>query len=374
MNCTRKIEVSNQSNALFIMALAIGGALVVIGAACSHSLAAGAPRAAQFEYQQPKMGTVFRILIWAPDQKTADAAAEAAWERIDQLNHELSDYEADSELNQLCRRTDKGPMTEPVAVGDDLWAILVDSIEAAKLSEGAFDITVGPLTRLQRQSRKTDQLPDPQKLKQAMESVGWKHVRLIPEHHRVQLLRAKMQLDVGGIGKGFTSDEVIKLLKERGIKSALCGAAGDIAVGDAPPGREDWRIAIQSLKSPEKISDYIHIHDYGISTSGDTYRSAVVGNKHYSHIIDPRTGLGLTSHIGVTTAAPRGTVTDWTGTAISILGPEKGLAMIDRIKGAAARIVTVDEQGHEKVYESKRLKQFLVADSAASGPVVHPVE
>lgn len=306
------------------------------------------------------MGTIFQLLIWAPNQQQADDAAEAAWARIDGLNKTLSDYDPESELNRLSRLTDHGPMTEPITISDAFYLMLQHSIEAARLSDGAFDITVGPLSRLQRQTRKTGKLPAPAELKDAMSRIGWRNIRLDPSAHRVQLLHERMQLDVGGIAKGFTSDLVIKLLRERGIPRALCGAAGDIATGDAPPGREDWRIAIQSLKNPDQTSDYLRVHDYGVSTSGDTYRSAVVDGKRYSHIIDSRTGLGLTSRIGVSTVAPQAVIADWTATAISILGPEKGIAMIDKIPGAAARVITLDDRGNEKVFESKRLTEFLV--------------
>jgi thiamine biosynthesis lipoprotein len=272
----------------------------------------------------------------------------------------LSDYDPQSELNRLSRLTDDGPMKQPVAISDDFYLILQHSLDAARLSDGAFDITVGPLTQLQRASRKTGKLPDPAALKDAMSQIGWRYVHLDPIAHRVQLLHERMQLDVGGIAKGFTSELVIKLLRDRGITRALCGAAGDIAMGDAPPGRDDWRIAIQSLKSPDETSDYLRVHNYGVSTSGDTYRSAAVDGKRYSHIIDPRTGLGLTGRIGVSTVAPDAVTADWTATAISILGPEKGIAMVDKIPGAAARVITLNEQGTEKVFESKRLPEFLV--------------
>lgn len=321
-----------------------------------------------FKYTQNKMGTQFQLQIWSADEKAADDAAEAAWARVDQLNQELSDYLPDSELNRLCRRTDAGPMTEPVHVSDDLWTVLAQSVEASKLTDGAFDVTVGPLTRLQRQSRKSGRLPDQRELKEALKSVGWRYIRLDPEHHCVQLLHGKMQLDFGAIAKGYTSDEVVKLLRRRGLTHVLCGGAGDIALGDPPPGRTEWRIAIQSLKNPEQMSDYVGIKNCGISTSGDTYRSAIVKGERYSHIIDPRTGLGLTNRIGATTVAPNAMTTDWLGTAISVLGPQKGLELIERLDGAAARIVTIDEQGREKVYESGRLARFLVAGPAASAP------
>jgi thiamine biosynthesis lipoprotein len=321
------------------------------------------------------MGTVFRLVIWADDEKLAGDAAEAAWNRIDQLNAIFSDYEPESELNRLSRRTDAGPMTDPVDVSEDMWDLLCHSVDAAERSDGAFDITIGPMSRLQRQSRKQGKLPDPAKLKEALADVGWRYIKLDRERHRVQLMHKGMQLDVGGIAKGYTSEQVLKLLSRRGITRALCGAAGDIAVGDPPPDRPDWRVAIESLKNPEEVADYVHFRNYAVSTSGDTYRSAMVNGKRYSHIIDPRTGLGLTYRIGVTTLAPSGTTADWSATAVSILGPEKGLAMIERLGGAAARIVTIDDQGVERVYESKLFANSLLPKEqpAASGPATNPV-
>ena len=286
----------------------------------------------------------------------------------------LSAKSPNSELNKLCRLTDSGAMTQPVAVSDDLWVMLVRSVEAARLSSGAFDITVGPLTQMQRESRKTGRLPDPQKLKDALQCVGWQYIRLLPEHHCVQLMHARMQLDVGGIAKGFASDEILKVLRNHGLPHSLSGAAGDICAGDPPPGKEDWRIGIQSLKTPGQSSDYVQLHNYGISTSGDTYRAAVVDGKRYSHIVDPRTGIGLTTRIGVSAMAPQDVVADWITAAVSILGPEKGMEMVDSIEGAAARAVVVDELGNEKVYESKRLKQFLIPRPPTTEPTAQPVK
>ena len=352
--------------------------VVLLALACARSSAAEPSTAPaelhRFRYAEFKMGTAFQLILWTPDQKTADDAAEAAWARVDQLNKTLSDYDPQSELNRLCRLTDSGPMKEPVEVSDDLWRMLLVGAEADRQSGGAFDITVGPLTRLQREERKTHKAPDPERLKDARECVGFHYIKFDPDHHRVQLLHKSMQLDVGGVAKGFTSDEVLKLLRSRGITHALCGAAGDIAMGDPPPGRADWRIAIQSLKSPDQNAEYVQLHNYGISTSGDTYRAAIVDGKEYSHIIDPKTGQGLTHRIGVTTVAPTATTTDWTSTAISILGPEKGIEMIETIPAAAARIETIDEHGNEKIYTSKRFVQFLAPHQSTTAPATQPVK
>lgn len=326
------------------------------------------PSLERFVFEKPEMGTLFRLVIWAPDREAANVAASAAWERIEQLNRTLSDYDPQSELSRLCALTDDGPMDQPVHVGDDLWTVIATSVEASRLSNGSFDITVGPLTRLQREMRKTGQMPTPEQLRDAKECVGWRYIKLDPKHRAVQLLHRRMRLDVGGIAKGFTSAQVLKTLASLGIRQALCGAAGDISAGDPPPGRPYWIVGIQSLSDPAKIDGHVKLHNYAVSTSGDTYRGADVNGTRFSHIVDPRTGLGLTKRIGVTALAPDGITADWITKPISILGPERGLEIIERIPGAAARVVTIDDTGHEKVYQSRRFADFVLADEPKTQP------
>ena len=180
----------------------------------------------RYEYTAPKMGTVFHMTFYAPDKATADRAADAAWARVDQLNSIFSDYDPNSELSKLGQRTLNGPMTEAVPVSDDLYRCLERSLEAAQQSEGAFDVTVGPLVNLWRRSRRLEILPTTQRVAEAKKSVGYQYLKLDPTHHAVQLLAAKMRLDVGGIAKGYTSTELIKLLRDRfGITRAplRCG-------------------------------------------------------------------------------------------------------------------------------------------------------
>lgn len=328
--------------------------------------AASHPSLERFVFERPEMGTLFRIVLFAPDARAAQAAAEAAWGRIEQLNHTLSDYDPNSELSRLCSRTDVGPMTEGVPVGDDLWTVVSTAVEASRLSDGAFDITVGPLTRIQRAMRKTGQMPTGEQLEAAKSCVGWRYIKLGPARHTIQLLHRGMRLDVGGIAKGYTSAQVLKTLRARGVNRALCGAAGDIAAGDPPPGRADWIVGIQSLADPAKIAGHVKLHNYAVSTSGDTYRGADVEGTRFSHIVDPRTGLGITRDIGVTALAPDGITADWITKPISILGPERGIEIVERIAGAAARVVTVDDAGHETACQSKRFADFLLTEEPAT--------
>ena len=184
-------------------------------------------------------------------------------------------------------------------------------------------MTVGPFVQLWRRSRRQNELPKPERLAEARNSVGYPYLKLDPQNQSVQLLARRMRLDVGGIAKGYTAEQAMAVLHRFGIRQAVVGAAGDLAVGDPPPGRADWRIGIQSLERPNEIAGYVLLHNCGVSTSGDTYRFVEIDGVRYSHIIDPRTGLGLTQSIGVTVIAPDAMTSDWSSTAVSILGPRK---------------------------------------------------
>jgi thiamine biosynthesis lipoprotein len=283
-------------------------------------------------------------------------------------------------------------MTEPVKVSDDLWRVLEQSQIAAERSDGAFDITVGPFVKLWRRSRDMGELPTPERLAEAKKSVGYRFLKLDPQAHTVQLLAPRMRLDVGGIGKGYASGEALAELKKLGITRAAVGAAGDLSVGDPPPGRQGWRVAIQSLPvnvaatqpttaptsepgvtgeaavaaeespaSPDFGGAYVRLSNYGASTSSDTERFTIINGQRYSHIIDPATGLGMTHRVGVTVIAPDDTTADWMALAVCLMGPEKGIALVDGTPGTAARMVSLDE-GRVAVFESKRFKEFLASE------------
>ena len=322
----------------------------------------------RYTFVKPEMGTGFQLVMYAPSEQIANRASAAAWARIEQLNSILSDYDPNSEMSRLSQRTLSGPMTEPVHVSDDLWRVLEESKRAAELSDGTFDVTIGPLVRLWRRSREQHELPTAQRIADARKSFGYQYMKLDPANHTVQLLAARMKLDVGGIAKGYTAEEAVKTISLYGIDHALVGAAGDIAMGDPPPGKKGWRIKLDPFSDTIKEAPvYVLLKDhYGISTSGDSERFVIIDGKRYSHIIDPATGLGLTHRIGVSVIAPSAFITDWTATAVCILGPEKGIEMIEKIPGAATRITTL-ENGRIKVWESSRFRQFVTQVPAEAG-------
>lgn len=289
---------------------------------------------ARFEFQQPHMGTLFTITLYATNEVSARAAAEAAFAKVAALNQTMTDYDPESDLMRLCRQ----PVGQPVSVSAELFAILGESRRIAKLSAGVFDPTIGPVVRLWRRSRRTEVLPTPEQIAHARESVGWQKFSLDKKMQTVTLLATNMQLDLGGIAKGYAADAALKVLGERRIHCALVAASGDIAVGDAPPGQAGWRVSIGTPFQRQGQERTLLLKNAAVSTSGDSEQFVVIDGRHYSHIVDPRTGMGLTNRCQVSIIAPHATQTDALATAVSILGAEQGAALIKAEPHASAII------------------------------------
>jgi thiamine biosynthesis lipoprotein len=287
-------------------------------------LAHAEPPAVRFEYAQVHMGVKTRLVVWATDQAAAERACTAAFARIAELEQIMSDYRPDSELMRLCDRAGG----EPVKVSRELLAILERAVDVSRRSNGAFDVTAGPAVRLWRAARKSGRLPSDADRQQALSLIGWERIRIDRERGTVQLTTPGMQLDLGGIAKGYAGDQALAMLREQGITSALFEAGGDIVVSDAPPGSAGgWAIDVPDADQGSGHRT-VHQANCAISTSGDTEQFIEIGGVRYSHIVDPRTGMGVTGGGLVTVIAPDGTTADALATAISVMGAEEGAALI----------------------------------------------
>jgi thiamine biosynthesis lipoprotein len=289
----------------------------------------------RYSFEEPHMGTRFGVIVYAASEEAARKASRAAFARVAEVNAIMSDYQSTSELMQLCAKAG-GP---PVKVSAELFLVLSRARRVSQQSGGAFDVTVGPVVRLWRRSRRTRELPDPDKLKQARALVGWKMVHLDEKAGTVRLEKAGMQLDLGGIAKGYAADEMLRVLNRHGITRALVSAGGDIRVGDAPPGKPGWRVAIAPVDARKEGPRYLTLANAAVSTSGDAEQYVEIAGKRYSHIVDPRTGLGLVGRMSATVVAPDGITADSLTKVLAVLGPEKGFEIIEAYKGVSGRFV-----------------------------------
>ena len=268
----------------------------------------------RFRHSAPLMGTSFTLTFYATSGEHADSAAFDAFERIKELNAIFSDYAEDSEVTKLSNTAGSG---RKVSVSQDLWYLLNYARNISKQSRGAFDITIGPLTRLWRRGVRQNEIPDPAKIKALRRLVNYRWVKLYPRHRKVKLKKAGMRLDFGGIAKGYAVDEAYKVLKNRyGITSALVDGGGDLFVADPPPDNSTWQI-----KNADGTGLSIQHHS-AIASSGDTYRFLQWQGKRYSHIVDPSSGSGKVNSSIITLSAPTATLADALATTLTV-APEK---------------------------------------------------
>lgn len=291
----------------------------------------------RFEFSHKSMGTIFRIICFTDQDELAKQISDKAFERIDELNYIMSDYLPDSELNRLSRNSGSSNYTK---VSSDLFVVLRLGQQWALKTNGIFDITIGPYTQLWRRADRKERLPAPHQIKIASESVGYKYMQIDEDNGSVKLCKDRMQLDLGGIAKGYTVDIVYDMFVNSGIKSVLVDGGGDLRVGDPPPGKKGWGIVMQNLVDENHL---VYISNTSIATSGDLYRYVQIDSVKYGHIIDPRTGYGLTIRRTVTIQASNCTEADILASAVSIWGAEEGFKFLADIPHVRAVVVEDDD-------------------------------
>ena len=267
----------------------------------------------------------------------------------------MSDYLPESELSKLSRTSGSG---KKVKVSVELWEMLKLSKKLSRKSKGAFDVTIGPLSQLWRRAVRRNAFPDSAKVTDAVRRVSYKYIRFYPFRHAVKLKKANMRLDLGGIAKGYAVDKAFENLVLHGISIALVDGGGDIRLGNPPPGETGWKISISDLDSSGNVTNKVlELRNCAIATSGDTYQFIEWNGKRYSHIIDPRTGYGITQQRKTTIIVPNATMADALASALSVMGPEKGFRLLHRLYNsdeAYALFIHKTEEGFQK-FESNML-------------------
>lgn len=324
----------------------------------------------RYESVYPVMGTQFKLALYSRmDEGSIEVAVQDAWNRVESINSALSDYIPESELNRLSRSSGSG---EWVELGFDLRSVLIQAQSISKLSDGAFDVTVGPLTKTWRRSSRRNELPDPEELKTLLESVDYEKIEWSSDDKSVRLNAPDMRLDLGGIAKGYAAEAALKTLEAHGISRALIDAGGDLVVGAPPPGELGWDVGLQSYSKgdtqpelhtdtdPLPIQQSLRLARGAVASSGDLFQFVEVNGVRYSHILNPKTGLGLTDEGRVNVIACSGTQADALASALSVMSPEAGLKLLESFPGAEAQIIRNTSQG-VKIWISKGFQDFIVA-------------
>ena len=351
-----KRVTTHSPNYTILVSLALGLSIMLLPCC----LSARDQRLQRYEFSLPRMGTTFRIELYAPDDATASKAADAAFARAEELEQIMSDYRDDSELMRLAREG----ASAPFPVSNDLYNVLAKSIRISELSHGAFDVTVGPLVELWRNARKTGRLPDASELAKARALVDYRNIELDAARRTVFLKRAGMKLDLGAIGKGYAADQLLALLQARGIRQAVVVAGGEVALGAPPPGKAGWRVTIDT---PDTAAGdppcAILLHDAAVSTSGNSRQFVELNGRRFSHIIDPSTGLGLEGAASTTVIAGDATTTDALATALSVMPVAEGIRLVESLPGVAALCVR-QAGGGWKRYSSRGFPATCVGPCA----------
>ena len=289
--------------------------------------------AERYEFERPLMGTLFRVQTYAHSKEVAQRAANEAFATAEKINAVASDYIADSELLELCRK----PHGQAHVVSPRLFALISQAQSMAHLTKGAYDPTLGPLTKLWRESRRRHALPSQEILDRARAASGYQHLSCDATAQTVTLAVAGMRLDLGGIAKGQAADAILAVFFQHGLKSTSITAGGDVRLGDPPPHQKGWSVGVRTFNK-ENDSTKLILANCAVSTSGDLQQAIEIDGLRYAHIIDPATGLGLTRPVAATVIAPTAAQSDALATACCVLSAEKAHALIEKIPGCTLHL------------------------------------
>jgi len=286
-----------------------------------------------FKYHQVAMGTGVEITLMGESEESAKKAALQAFQEIKRIEHLMSPWIESSDVSQMNRSAGK----EGVRVSPETIEVIKKAQEVSKLSEGGFDITVGPLIQLWRKARERDLPPEMEQVKEILSLVNFRNLKT---HYggKVSLRKKGMTIDLGGIAKGYAVDRAFELLKGLGYRNLVVNAGGDLRVGESKPDGP-WSIGIQHPRDPEKIMARISVSDTAVATSGDYEKFFIHQDKRYHHILNPRSGFPAEGCQSVTVLHNEGATADALATAIFVLGSEKGYALCQRLEGVDCLIV-----------------------------------
>ncbi len=312
------------------------------------------PAAAQTGWHEREaaiMGTRIAVEVWHEDAGQAEAAIDAVIAEMHRIDELMSVYKPESQVSRINRDA----AIAPVKVEAELAGLIARALEFSELSDGAFDITYASVGYLYDYRERRH--PSEAQIQKALPAISWRHVVVDPVASTVRFLMPGVRIDLGGIAKGHAVDSCIRILGSRGIRNASVTAGGDTAILGDRRGRP-WIVGIRHPDDPDRVIARIPLEDGAISTSGDYERYFDEDGMRYHHIIDPHTGKSPVGVRSVTVIGPNATLTEGLTKSVFVMGPERGLALIESQEDADAVVVRSDG----RVFYSKGL-----APPAAAG-------
>ncbi len=287
----------------------------------------------RFETRFPIMGTDARLEAAAPDEKAARRMFEAALAQFETVNGLMSTYAPDSEISRLNREGAEAA----VPLSEHSLAVLAKAAETSELTGGAFDVTYAPLRSLWREAHEAGSLPSDADVEATLEKVG--HGKLQVEGDAARLAAPGMLVDLGGIAKGYAIDLAAEAMRREGTTSGIVDVGGDLRFIGLRDGGTRWRV---QMRSPPEIEEVIilQLPECAVATSGDYARFFTVEGQRFSHIVDPRTGRPVTDAPSVTVVAPDAVTADALATALSVIGPEEGIPLVESLPGVECYMMT----------------------------------
>ena len=305
-----------------------------------------------WEAVRPMMDTVVTVKLCAKDSSSAQNLLRGAFEEMERIDRMMDSYSSTSEVALIDSMAGKGW----VSISPDMERVLKRSQYFSELSGGAFDITVSPLKELWRFDSPNPSVPLPGQLASALTLVGYQNIQL--EAGRVRLLEPKMKLDLGGVAKGYAVDCAVEFLKKRGARSGLVDAGGDVRLWGKKPYGGEWQIAIRHPRERKKLIRVGKIALSSVATSGDYERFFIKNGKRYHHILDPHTGYPASGCVSATVWTRTATDADILATAVFVLGPEKGMELVERLDDVEA-LIFFEKDGNLEYVASQGVKDRL---------------
>ena len=316
----------------------------------------------KFSYSEMKMGSAFNLIIVSADSNKANHLARKSYELVDSLNHIFSNYDSSSELSKINASAGLLPYKMSTAMLD-----LVQKSQYAYIqSKGAYDISIGPLSSLWRNARKAKLFPEASTVLATKKLVGLNQVKINKRLGTIFLPNANMQLDFGGIAKGYIAQWVINFLKANGIQQALVDAGGDIVMSGPPLNQQGWLIGVNLPETTDQLlNKKLQLSNCSVATSGDVFQFIEYKGVKYSHIINPLTGYGVTNLRNVTIVAKTGATADWLATACSILPIKEAKQLA--ISHQAALLITTLKNGKLVFEASPNFKNYWQTTNIIQG-------